>query len=100
MVIVEPETVYKTRRMDCKEVCEALQAMHRKCLEDQDYATTPTPWVPKRLTSDPLMESVHVSMTEQAKEVITDNLSRLRVHWGATEDQILPAKETPGSDIS
>jgi hypothetical protein len=91
MIIVEPETVYKTRRMHCEEVCEALKIAYRKCCEDPDYATKPTPWVPKRLTSDPLMESVHVSMTEHAKEVITENIARLRVHWGATEDQMLPA---------
>jgi hypothetical protein len=92
MIIVEPETVYKTRRMHCDEVSETLKGEYQKCLNDKDYATKPTPWVPEKLTANPLMESVKVSLTERAKEVINNNLPRLRVHWGITEDQMPTTK--------
>jgi len=94
MLVVEPSTVYKTRRMYCEEVSETLKKAYQKCCDDRDYATKKNPWMTKRLTTEPLTESVKVSMTDEAKEVIAENMPRLRAHYGPTEDQ------TPTSEIN
>ena len=85
MILVEPETVYKTRRMYCEEITKILATEYRRCRVDEDYATRKTPWLPERITAAPLMESVKFSMTDQAREVISGNMHKLRVHWGPME---------------
>jgi len=102
MLVPEPGTVYKTRRMYCEEVTEALKDMHRKCCENQDYATTKKPWTEKLLIAKPLTESVKLSMTDEAKEVIAENMSRLRPHYGPTEDHTPPGEinNAPSGDVS
>lgn len=92
MLVVEPGTVYKTCRMYCEEVSETLKDMYQKCCNDRDYATKKNPWTTKRLTAEPLTESVKVGMTDQAKEVIAKNMYLLRAHYGPTEDQTPPSE--------
>jgi hypothetical protein len=86
MIIVEPETVYKTRRMECEKVSEIFKSAYKGCRKSEEYATKKNPWFYKTFIAEPLTESVKVSMTEQAKEVIEENLSRIPVHLGATEE--------------
>jgi serine/threonine protein kinase len=86
MIIVEPETVYKTRRIECDKVSQLFKGALRKCCKSEDYATKKNPWSSKRPIAEPLTESVKVSMTEQAKEVIDENRSRIPIHRGAIEE--------------
>src|SRR5579871_746568 len=88
MLVVEPSTVYKTRRMYCEEVSETLKKAYQKCCDNECYAIKKNPWMTKRLTTEPLTESVKVSMTDEAKELISENMDQLRAHYGPTEDQI------------
>jgi serine/threonine protein kinase len=85
MLVVEPDTVYKTRRMYCEEVSETLKKAYQKCRKDVDYAIKKRPWTSRRLTAEPLTESVKISMTDEAKEVIAENLRILRPHWGTMD---------------
>ena len=102
MLVVEPSTVYKTRRMYCQEVNETLEKAYQKCCEDRNYAIHKNPWKSNPLTMEPLTESVKVSMTDDAKEVIAENMPRLRAHYGPTGDQTPPSERSsrPSCDVS
>ena len=86
MIIVEPESVYKTRRKSCEEITKVLDDAYEKCLRDEDYATKKTPWHQENITANPLMKSVKVSVTPEAQKVIDKNLSKIRVHWGPLDE--------------
>jgi len=88
MLVVEPSTVYKTRRMYCEEVSETLKEWYKRCCNNMDYATQKKPWRSHPLTAQPLMESVKMSITDEAKGVIAENWAMLRPHWGPTENPI------------
>jgi hypothetical protein len=97
MIIVEPDTnMDQARRKTCEEVNEVLKNAYERCLNEEEYAIKKNPWGPNKLPGEPLMDLVKINMTNKAKEVITKNMSKLKVHRGAKEDQsptIRPASD-------
>lgn len=75
MLVVE-----SSHRKSCEEVRKTLDDMYRRCRNDEDYATTKNPWCTTKLTAEPLPHSVEVEMTEDAEQVIAENLPLLPVH--------------------
>lgn len=62
MIIVESETVCKTRRMYCEEVTKSLMVAYRKCKATPDYAMKKGPWTGKQLAGGPSPRSVKLNI--------------------------------------
>lgn len=62
MIIVESETVCKTRRMYCEEVTKSLMVAYGKCKATPDYAMKKGPWTEKQLAGGPSPRSVKLNI--------------------------------------
>ncbi|KAJ4290398.1 hypothetical protein N0V90_010614 [Kalmusia sp. IMI 367209] len=63
------------QRKSCEYIWRTLHDLHHSCEKDADFATRANPWCPNpKWSYEPIPQSYEVDMTEEAEQVIDENL--------------------------
>jgi serine/threonine protein kinase len=77
MLVIEPNDQSMTRRAYCEEIHLTLASLRKKCLSDNEYATTKNPWKTDRLTTM-VSEPVEVDITDPGRAQLLEYKEFLR----------------------